>query len=57
MSRHEHRAHKDYQSQPLPLDHGEELRRLLRAYEDCPGITADLLALIEDLDLFSEVRP
>lgn len=50
MSHHEHRAHKDYRSRPLPLDHEEEFRRLLRAYEDCPGITADLLALIDDID-------
>lgn len=33
----------------LPLDYDTELRRLLRAYAECPGIVADLTVLLAQL--------
>ena len=44
-----HASHRDGEGH-APLDHADELRRLLCVYEDCPGIAADLAALITDLD-------
>jgi hypothetical protein len=34
----------------LPLDLADELRALLPIYEDCPGITRDLLALLASIE-------
>lgn len=55
------RAHKPHNSHAqgaddLPLDHTEELRRLMRVYEAYPGIASDLYQLVADLERRQETE-
>ena len=44
------RLHKTHADDAVQLDLAAELRALLVAYDDCPGIVGDLLALLADLE-------